>query len=177
MIFGPTVSGIPNPIFMALQILTIVHVIISLLAIASGFVVMAAMARGEARHPWTTFFLAMTVATSATGFLFPIKGFTPALAFGVISLIALGLAIYAWRSKRLEGGWRKTYLINALFAQYLNVFVLVVQLFLKVPFLKAWAPTQQDPPFCIAQALVLAGFIGVGFTALRKTRTATQAAA
>jgi hypothetical protein len=155
---------------MALHILTIVHVIISLLAIASGFVVMAAMVRGEARHPWTAFFLAMTVATSATGFLFPIKGFTPALAFGVISLIVLGLAIHAWRAKRLEGGWRKTYLINALFAQYLNVFVLVVQSFQKVPFLKALAPTQSEPPFGIAQGVVLAGFGWAGVLALRRRR-------
>jgi hypothetical protein len=155
---------------MALHILTIVHVIISLLAIASGFVVMAAMVRGEARHPWTAFFLAMTVATSATGFLFPIKGFTPALAFGVISLIVLGLAIHAWRAKRLEGGWRKTYLINALFAQYLNVFVLVVQSFQKVPFLKALAPTQSEPPFGIAQGVVLVGFGWAGVLALRRRR-------
>jgi hypothetical protein len=155
---------------MALHILTIVHVIISLLAIASGFVVMAAMVRGEARHPWTAFFLAMTVATSATGFLFPIKGFTPALAFGVISLIVLGLAIHAWRAKCLEGGWRKTYLINALFAQYLNVFVLVVQSFQKVPFLKALAPTQSEPPFGIAQGVVLAGFGWAGVLALRRRR-------
>jgi hypothetical protein len=155
---------------MALQLLTIVHVIISLLAIASGFVVMAAMVRGEARHPWTTFFLTMTVATSATGFLFPVKGFTPALAFGVLSLLVLGLAIYALRSKRLEGGWRKVYLINALFAQYLNVFVLVVQSFQKVPFLKALAPTQSEPPFGIAQGMVLVGFVWAGVLAVRRRR-------
>lgn len=161
---------------MALHILTIVHVIISLLAIASGFVVMASMVRGEARHPWTAFFLAMTVATSATGFLFPIKGFTPALAFGVISLIVLALAIHALRSKQLAGGWKKTYIISALFAQYLNVFVLVVQMFQKIPPLKALAPTQSEPPFGLAQGIVLIGFLWTGFRTLKRPKTGlTQA--
>lgn len=162
---------------MALQLLTIVHVIISLVAIASGFVVMAAMARGEARHPWTRFFLTMTVATSATGFLFPIKGFTPALLFGVISLIVLGLAIYALRVKQLEGGWRKAYLINALFAHYLNVFVLVVQMFQKIPPLKTLAPTQSEPPFGIAQLAVLVGFLWFGFLAIKRSKSAGPATA
>ncbi|WP_035608808.1 hypothetical protein [Haloferula sp. BvORR071] len=154
---------------MALQILTIVHVIISLLGIASGFAIMAAMLRGNPRHPWTGFFLAMTLATSLTGFLFPYdKGFTPALGFGVISTIILALALYALYKRQLAGGWRKTYIICALFAQYLNVFVLVVQMFLKIPALKALAPTQSEPPFGIAQGLVLIGFLATGFLSLRR---------
>lgn len=155
---------------MPLHILTVVHVIISLLAIASGFIVMAAMARGEARHPWTGFFLAMTVATSATGFLFPIKGFTPALAFGVLSLILLAVAIHALYSRRLEGGWRRVYLVNAIFAHYLNAFVLVVQMFQKIPALRSLAPTQSEPPFGAAQGLLLIGFLWAGSVAVRKNR-------
>ena len=153
-----------------LQALLIIHVTISLLGIGSGFVVMAAMLRGNPRHPWTGFFLAMTLATSLTGFLFPYKGFTPALAFGVLSTVILVLAIYALRVRKLEGGWRKTYLINALFAQYLNVFVLVVQMFQKIPALKALAPTQSEPPFGVAQGLVLVGFLWAGFAAVKRTR-------
>ncbi|WP_367870340.1 hypothetical protein [Luteolibacter sp. Populi] len=153
-----------------LQALLIIHVAISLLGIGSGFVVMAAMLRGNPRHPWTGFFLAMTLATSLTGFLFPYRGFTPALAFGVLSTVILVLAIYALKARRLEGGWRKTYLINALFAQYLNVFVLVVQMFQKVPALKALAPTQSEPPFGIAQGLVLIGFLWAGFASVKRAR-------
>jgi len=153
---------------MALTIFTVVHVIISLLGIAAGFVVMAGMLGGRLVKGWTGFFLAMTVATSVTGFLFPYHGFTPALAFGVLSMILLGLAIYALRTRRLEGGWRKVYVITALIAQYLNVFVLVVQSFQKVPGLKALAPTQTEPPFGIAQGLVLTGFIWAGFLSVKR---------
>src|SRR5690606_12176932 len=131
----------------------------------------AAMLGGNLRHPWTSVFLGATLATSLTGFLFPMdKGFTPALAFGVISTIVLALAIFALRVKRLEGSWRKTYVINALIAQYLNTFVLIAQLFQKVPELKALAPTQSEPAFGITQGLLLAVFVWLGFAAVKGTR-------
>ena len=149
---------------------TLLHVLISLLGIAAGFGVVAAMPVGNLRHPWTGVFLGATLATSLTGFLFPFKGFTPALAFGVISTVVLALAIFALRVKRLEGSWRKTYVINALIAQYLNTFVLIAQLFQKVPELKALAPTQREPAFGITQGLLLAVFVWLGLAAAKGTR-------
>jgi len=160
-----------------LSILTIVHVLISLVGIFSGFLVFYGMVTGKSLPGWTKVFLANTLATSVTGFFFPITKFTPALGFGILSIILLGLAYHALYGKKLSGGWRKTYVITALFAQYLNTFVLIVQLFLKVPALHALAPTQAEPPFGIAQGLLLIGFIGFGTLAVKRFRGVTRAAA
>ena len=160
---------------MGLFIFTIVHVLISLLGIASGFVVFYGMLASKRMPGWTRILLINTVATSVTGFLFPYKGFTPALGFGVLSLIVLGVTIYALHGRGLAGRWRKTYVITALFAQYLNVFVLVVQSFLKIPFLHALAPTQTEPPFGIAQGVVLVLFLVFGYGALGRFREETAA--
>ena len=157
---------------MALELFTLVHVLISLLGICSGFVVIGGMLAGNPRPPSTWFFLAFTTATSVTGFLFPFKGFTPAFAFGVISLVVLAVAIHALQVKRLEGGSRKTYIITALTAQYLNVFVLIAQLFQKVPPLRELAPTQSEPAFGISQALLLAIFIWIGRASIKRTQPA-----
>lgn len=157
-------------VFPILPVFTIIHVIISLLGIASGFVVIYGMLGGRLLRGWNSFFLAMTVATSVTGFMFPYHGFTPAIAFGVLSMIVLGLAIYALRSRRLEGGWRKVYIITALIAQYLNTFVLIVQSFQKIPALKPLAPTQSEPPFAIAQGLLLVAFLWFGFATVKRFR-------
>ena len=153
---------------MVLAIYTLIHVVISLLGITSGFVVIYGLLTARPLDKWTTFFLATTTATSVTGFFFPFEGFKPAYVFGVISLIALGAAYYALRTKQLAGGWRKVYVINALLAQYLNVFVLVVQSFLKLPPLKALASTQSEPPFAIAQGVVLVFFIVLGIAAIKR---------
>jgi hypothetical protein len=99
------------------------------------------------------------VATSVTGFFFPFHHFTPAYAVGIISLLLLALAIYARYSRHLAGAWRRVYVITALIALYLNVFVLIVQAFAKLPALKALAPTQSEPPFLLAQLVVLVLFI------------------
>jgi hypothetical protein len=155
---------------MILQIYTIIHVIISLLAIASGFVVLAGWLNGKLTPPWVGFFLVTTTLTSVTGFFFPFHGFTPAIGFGIVSMIVLALATYALTAKELDGGWRNTFIVNSLIAQYLNVFVLVVQLFLKVPFLKAIAPTQASPPFGIAQGLVFIIFLTLSVKAVRRFR-------
>lgn len=171
---------IPRPISRALpkkedmlEVFTLLHVLISVLGICAGFGVVAAMPNGNLRHPWTGVFLGATLATSLTGFLFHFKGFTPALAFGVISTIVLASAIFALKAKRLEGSWRKTYVINALIAQYLNTFVLIAQLFQKVPELKALAPTQQEPAFGITQGLLLAVFVWLGFASVKGTKLKT----
>jgi hypothetical protein len=135
--------------------LTAIHVAISLIGIFSGFVVVFGMLTSQRFERWTALFLATTAATSLTGFLFPFHGFTPAIGVGIISLVVLGVAILARYAGRLVGNWRWIYVISAAIALYLNVFVLVVQLFRKVPALKALAPTQSEPPFLIAQVTVL----------------------
>lgn len=153
---------------MYVQLLTIVHVLISLIGIAAGFVALSAFTRGERRNGATTIFLVTTIATSVTGFFFPFKGVTPGHIFGVLSLIALPLAWHGWYGARLRGGWRKTFLITATFAQYLNVFVAVVQAFQKIPFLHELAPTQAEPPFAVAQLLVLIACVWLGYQSVKK---------
>ena len=152
---------------MILKAYTIFHVIISLLGILSGFVVMAGMINANPLEGWTQFFLWTTVLTSVTGFFFPFQRLMPSHIFGIISLVVLAAAIYARYPGHLAGGWRLTYVIGAIFAQYLNVFVLVVQMFQKIPALKKLAPTQKEPPFAIAQLVVLVSFIALGIMAAR----------
>ena len=155
---------------MFLTIYTLIHVVISLLGIAAGFVVIYGMLTAQPLEKWTTFFLATTTATSVTGFFFPFEGFKPAYVIGVISLVALAAAYYALRTKQLAGGWRKVYVISVLVAQYLNCFVLVVQSFLKLPPLKGLAPTQSEPPFAIAKGVVLVLFIVLGVATVKRFR-------
>jgi len=149
---------------------TIVHVIISLIGIGSGFVVMVGLLAGRRLNGWTAVFLTSTVATSLTGFFFPFHKFTPAIAVGIISLLVLAVAILARYVLHLAGAWRWVYVVAAMVAQYLNVFVLIVQLFQKVPALKALAPTQSEPPFLATQLVVLALFIVLTVVAVIKFR-------
>lgn len=150
------------------QALTIVHVAISLVGIASGFVVAYGLLTAKRLDAWTALFLATTVLTSVTGFLFPFEKFTPGLAFGVISLILLPVAIVARYRFRLAGRWRTAYVITAMTAQYLNVFVLIVQSFQKIPALHALAPTQSEPPFAVAQLITLVAFIAITYLGWRR---------
>jgi hypothetical protein len=140
---------------------TIVHVLISLIGIASGFVVLFGMLTSKRLNGWTATFLLMTVLTSVTGFFFPFHKITPGIILGVISLVLLAIAIPARYAFHMNGPWRKTYVITAMIAQYLNVFVLVAQAFEKVPALKPLAPTQSEPPFLISQVVVMVIFIGL----------------
>jgi hypothetical protein len=155
---------------MTLDIFTLVHILISLAGIVSGLVIVGGWLAGKTYPGWTAFFLATTVATSATGFFFPYRGVTPALAVGILSLILLAVAIYALYVRKLAGAWHRTYLVTALTALYLNFFVLVAQLFQKTPALKELAPTQSEPPFGLAQGLVLVTFIVLGIGAFRRFR-------
>ncbi len=126
------------------------------------------------RLPCTTaLFLLTTVLTSVTGFLFPIRGFTPGLGVGIISCVILMIALFAYYRKDLTGSWRWIYVLTAIAALYLNVFVLVVQSFIKVAALNALAPTQSEPPFVIAQVTVMAIFILIGIIAAVKFRPIT----
>ena len=155
-----------------LLIYSLFHVAISLVGIATGFVVMYGMLNGRRLDRWTAVFLATTVATSVTGFGFPFKGITPGIVLGVLSLIALAIALYARYPRRLEGHWRSTYVIASIVAQYFNVFVLIVQSFQKVAPLHALAPTQSEPPFAIVQGVNLIAFVVLGILCVRKFRDA-----
>ena len=153
--------------------LTFVHVVISLVGIFSGFFVVYGFITNKRLDHMTALFLSTTTATSVTGYFFPFHGVSPAIVVGVISLIVLAVAIYARYSRRLAGGWKRTYVINAVLALYLNVFVLVVQLFEKVPSLRALAPTQSETPFKITQLIVMVIFIGLGIFSVKGFRDDT----
>ena len=125
---------------------------------------------GQKLNRWTALFLISTVVTSVTGFFFPFQGVTPAIVVGIISLALLAVAIVARYARHLAGAWRWIYVVTAMISLYLNVFVLVVQLFQKVPALKALAPTQSEPPFAVTQLVVLALFVLLTIIAAIKFR-------
>jgi hypothetical protein len=152
---------------MSIATFTSVHVVISLVGIFTGLVVLFGMFGSNKLEGSTALFLATTVLTSATGFFFPTEHVLPSHIVGTISLIVLAIAIYALYSRHLTGPWRWIYVVGAVAALYLNVFVGVVQAFQKIPFLSALAPTQSDPPFIIAQVVVLGIFIALAIAALR----------
>jgi hypothetical protein len=165
---APWMKGVT--MILGMTALTFVHVVISLIGIFLGFVVIFGMLAAKRLDRWTALFLAATVATSVTGFFFPFHGVTPGHILGILSLIALALAIFARYGRQLAGGWRKTYVITAVIAQYLNFFVLIVQSFQKVPALKAIAPTQAEGPFKTAQLVALVVFLVLGIAAAIKFR-------
>lgn len=146
---------------------TVVHVVISLAGILAGAVVVAGMLASKRCEGWTLLFLATTILTSASGFLFPRDRILPSHIVGIISLVVLTVATLAVYAYRLAGAWRWIYVTTALLALYLNVFVGVVQAFLKFPSLNALAPTQSEPPFLVAQLTVMAVFIVLGVVAVR----------
>ena len=150
---------------------TFVHVLLSLIGIFSGFVVVFGLLAAKRLDGWTTLFLASTVLTSVTGFLFPFHGFLPSHGVGILSLLALAIAIFARYGRHLAGLWRRTYVITAVIALYLNVFVLIVQLFQKVPALKAIAPTQSEAPFKVTQLVALVIFVVLGGSAAIRFRS------
>src|SRR2546428_1532431 len=141
---------------------TLVHVVISLAGIMSGLVVLYGLLTADPMNRWTAIFLATTVATSATGFGFPFERLLPSHIVGAISLVVLAVAIVARYVKHLAGAWRLGYVIAATLALYFNVFVLVVQLFRRVPAMHDLTPSQSEPPFAVAQLVVLVLFVGLG---------------
>jgi hypothetical protein len=147
---------------------TLFHVVLSLIGIAAGLIVMVGMWAGNRLDGWTALFLATTVATSVTGFLFHSASFGPPHVIGLISLLLLVLAIIARYSYHLAGSWRWIYIVTAMLALYFNVFVGVVQAFQKLPLLQPLAPTGTEPPFAIAQGLVLLAFAGFTVLALKR---------
>jgi hypothetical protein len=151
--------------------LTFIHVLLSLIGILSGAVVLFGLLGSKRLDGWTAIFLTTTVLTSATGYLFPFQKLLPSHIIGAVSLVALALAIVARYSKNLAGSWRRIYVISAMIAFYLNVFVLVFQAFLKVPALKAAAPTQSEPSFLAAQVAVMILFVVLTVVAAKRFRT------
>ena len=150
---------------------TLIHVWISLVGIGSGLVVMYGLLGGKRLDRWTALFLTTTVLTSVTGFGFPFGDhLSPANKVGIISLVMLAIAFVARYPFHLAGGWRRTYVISAAIALYLNTFVLVVQSFEKVPALKALAPTQKETPFVVAQLLVMVLFVVLTIFAVKRFR-------
>jgi hypothetical protein len=157
---------------MSISTFTLVHVVLSLVGIFAGLVVVFGMLGSKKLEGWTALFLATTVLTSVTGFFFPFDKILPSHIVGIISLVVLAFAILALYALHLAGPWRWIYVVSAIVALYLNVFVGVVQAFQKVPFLASLAPTQSEPPFLIAQAVVLVIFVGLGIAAVRSFRPA-----
>jgi hypothetical protein len=152
----------------ALGIFTLFHVLLSLIGIGAGFIVLYGWLTSKSYPRCTSLFLITTIATSATGFLFPFHHFMPSYVIGILSLIILAISVAALYSFHLAGGWRRCYAITAAFAQYLNVFVLVAQLFKKVPPLTALAPTGSEPPFLIAQVIVMIAYIALCIPAVSR---------
>ena len=155
---------------LTIEAFTRVHVLVSLVGIASGLIVLFGLLPRKRLDGWTLLFLATTAATSITGFAFPAEHLLPSHRVGVVSLVVLAVAILARYGRRLAGTWRRIYIVSAAIALYLNVFVGVVQAFMKVPALNALAPQQTEPPFLIAQLGVLLLFVVLTVAAARRFR-------
>jgi hypothetical protein len=157
---------------LSLSTFTLLHVIISLVAIASGFLVMFGLLGSNRMSGMTALFLATTILTSATGFLFPFTQLLPSHMIGILSLVLLAIACIALYGMKLSGAWRGVYVVTAMLSLYLNVFVLVIQSFVKVPALHALAPSvpPAEPPFLVVQGLLLLFFVIVIIGAARRFR-------
>lgn len=153
-----------------MTVFTIVHVVLSLVGIVSGLTVVVGLIGARRLDGWTLLFLVTTIATSVTGFGFPFDHLLPSHVVGVISLVVLVIAILARYVRHLASAWRATYVIGAVVALYLNVFVLIVQAFRRVPALAAMAPTQSEPPFLVTQLVVMALFVVSAIAAVRGFR-------
>src|SRR3954452_7538699 len=164
---------------LSLSTFVLVHVIISLVGIGAGFIVIFAMLGSNRMRGWTATFLLLTILTSATGFLIPplvSDKLLPSHIIGALSLLLLAIACFALYGAKLSGAWRWIYVLTAVASLYLNVFVLAIQSFLKVPALHALAPSvpPSEPPFAVLQGIVLVFFIIVIIGAIRRFRPASQ---
>ncbi len=157
--------------------LTAVHVLLSLLGIGSGLVVLSGLCSAKLMPRWSLLFLASTLATSLTGFVFPFHGFTPALGVGILSTAVLLLTIAARYLLHFAGYWRWIYVLGVVVALYFNSFVLVVQAFLKIPALHLLAPTGSEPAFVLAQGVVLVFYLLTGLLAVKRFHPAPRSPA
>jgi len=149
---------------------TLLHVMISLAGIGSGLVVVYGLLTGKRFDGWTAIFLATTILTSLTGFLFPVAHVLPSHIVGILSLVVLAIAVLARYGRHMERSWRWIYIVCAVLALYLNVFVAVVQSFMKIPAVHALAPTQKESPFLVVQLVVMAIFVVIGIFSAKKFR-------
>ena len=152
---------------LSLAAFTQLHVVISLVGIVAGLVFFAALTAGRWLSLVNGLFLVFTILTSVTGFLFPPR-IGPAFAFGIVSLVVLAIALYALYGRKLAGGWRRVFLATALFAQWLNMVVLVVQSYQKIPALHALAPTGGEPAVLATQGVVAIVVLSFAWTSLRR---------
>ena len=157
---------------MSLSTFTAVHVIISLIGIVAGIIVMFGLLGSKRMPGMTAIFLLFTILTSATGFLFPFEKLLPSHMIGILSLVLLAIACIALYGMNLSAAWRSVYVVTAMTSLYLNVFVLIIQAFLKVPALHALAPSvpPSEPPFAVIQGIVLVFFVIVIIGAVRRFR-------
>ena len=154
-----------------LSAFTLFHVLLSLIGIFTGFIFVYGLITSRRFDGWTSIFLWSTVLTSVTGYLFPFHKVLPSHILGALSLVTLAIAVYARNSRRLAGGWGRTYVVSAVLALYFNVFVLIAQLFAKVPALHELAPTQSETPFKATQLVALLLFLLLGFLAAKNFRS------
>ena len=157
---------------MSLSTFTMLHVIISLIGVVSGLVVLSGLLGSKVMPSWTALFLVTTILTNATGFLFPFDKLLPSHIIAIISLVLLAIACIALYGMKLSGAWRWIYMLTALIALYLNVFVLVIQSFLKIPALTALAPGNppSGPVFAVVQGIILVFFVIAIIGAVRRFR-------
>ena len=156
---------------------TLVHVVISLIGIVSGIVVLLGFLSAKRLDGWNAIFLITTVLTSVTGFLFPFHKLLPSHILGAMSLVVLAFALFARYVRRMAGPWRRTYAITSSIALYFIVFVLIAQMFQKIPALKSLTPTQSEPPFLVVQLVCLVLFTVLTILAAIKFRPETVVAA
>jgi hypothetical protein len=147
---------------------TLFHVLLSLIGIVAGFAVLRGLLTSNPMNRWTQVFFITTWATVLTGFLFPFNGFTPALAVGILSTVVLAAATAARYLFNYEGAWRWIYVAATVLSFYFNFFVLVVQAFLRIPALHAFAPNGNEPPFAITQGVVLLLFVVAAVQSVRR---------
>lgn len=157
---------------MSLGLFTLVHTLISLVAIGLGLIVMYGIVTSNRMPAVTAWFLALTILTNTTGYLFPVTGIMPSHIVGAISLVLLAVALIALYNFKLHGIWRPVYVVTALLALWFNVFVLFIQLFIKFPAFAALAPKQTEPPFLAVQGATLVFFVVMIVLGIKKFRPA-----
>src|ERR1700759_4701255 len=159
---------------LSLHAVTVLHVVISLIAIVTGLVVLSGLFKSQSMPGMTAIFLLTTILTNATGFMFPVDKLLPSHIIAIISLVLLAIACIALYGMKASGAWRSIYVVTAITSLYLNVFVLVIQSFLKIGPLHALAPSvpPSEPPFAVTQGIVLVLFVVAIIVAVRRFRPA-----
>ena len=157
---------------MSIATFTLIHTVLSLVGIVAGLVVVGGLVTGTRLNRWAAVFVVTTVLANASGFGFPFVKLIASHVVGIVSLVVLATVIVADYVKHFAGRWRTTYAVGVVLATYLNVFVLVAQLFKRIPVLFVAAPTQSEPPFALTQLLVLALFVWLGVGAVKGFRPA-----